>query len=233
MTEEPADPSRGRKGLTQRQDDRHPRELNKSGELSAKIPKRDRIPSRSPSPDEAIVRPPKGNKKRNSALMPPPETTARSSRTTPPVAPILPPINVPPILPVPPVVSSPEVNIPTVQPQSETQGIVTEVTSIQPAPPIVLTQPQHTTPIEPQTVIPQNIPLVPPVIPVQPEVIQPQTPVVPVQQVETTPVIPVQPAAVTITSPFQGMTMEMQQAMFNHFMASMQGGMAPAVPPLL
>jgi hypothetical protein len=29
------------------------------------------------------------------------------------------------------------------------------------------------------------------------------------------------------------MTMEMQQAMFNHFMASMQGGTAPAVPPLL
>jgi hypothetical protein len=29
------------------------------------------------------------------------------------------------------------------------------------------------------------------------------------------------------------MTLEMQQALYNHFMASMQGGTAPAVPPLL
>jgi hypothetical protein len=36
-----------------------------------------------------------------------------------------------------------------------------------------------------------------------------------------------------MASPFQGMTMEMQQAMFNYFMASqaMQAGVAPAVPP--
>jgi hypothetical protein len=36
-----------------------------------------------------------------------------------------------------------------------------------------------------------------------------------------------------MTSPFQGMSLEMQQAMFNHFMVAMQGGTAPAVPPLL
>jgi hypothetical protein len=226
-TEEPEYPNRGRKGITQGQGDHHPPEVNKSGGLSAKIRKRDRIPSRSPSPEEAIVKPPKGNKKRNQASMPPPETTAKSSRNTTPVPPTQPPISVPPTLPVPPVVSNPEVNVPTVQTQAVTQGIVTEVTPIQQAPPIVLT------PIEPQTVIPQNISLVPPVIPVQPEVIQPQIPVIPVQQVAINPVIPVQPAATTIISPFQGMTMEMQQAMFNHFMTSMQGGITPAVPSVL
>jgi len=130
-TEEPEEPSKGRRGLTQRQVDDRSRGLIKDGEQSSRIPKRDRIPSRSPSPDETTAIPPKGNKNRNSALMPPPETTARTSRTTPTVAQTQSPTQLPPILPVPPVVSNSEVDISTVEPQSGTQGIVPMVTQPQ------------------------------------------------------------------------------------------------------
>jgi len=97
------------------------------------------------------------------------------------------------------------------------------VPSILPVPPAVSGTVVNIPSVEPQTVIPLSITPLPPVAPVPP---------VESQQVGPPPVVPVQPVALTTISPFQGMTLEMQQAMYNHFMAAMQGGSMPAVQPL-
>jgi hypothetical protein len=117
------------------------------------------------------------------------------------------PLELPPVIPVPPA---------------------------RPVPPVIPRQVEDVPlmrPVVPETT--EEILPVPPVIPIQPGSVAPVPPSVSAQQAEI-PQVAVQPAAMPMVSPFQGLSMEMQQAMFNHFMAmqTMQASTLPAVLPL-